>query len=98
MSLIRLQRKASPDQMQLFFGENGTLGLMPTKIVLGFRPWVRYKMSEDTYQANKSTYQKLIANSGENDYQFKDVEATIEYGPTNTNLPTLVGVLSNRFT
>jgi len=96
LSLIRLQRKANPNGMKLFFGENGTLGLLPTQIVLGFRPWVRYRMTDAMYRANKSTFQKLIAGSKDSRYQFKDVEATIEYGPTNTNLPTLVGVLSTR--
>ncbi len=93
LSLIRLQRRAKPNAMKDLFDENGSLLLLPSKIVLGFRPWVRYQMTSESYRANKAQLQKSI--SGE-DYHFKDVDATIEYGPTNTKLPTLVGVLATR--
>ncbi|GLX77747.1 hypothetical protein tinsulaeT_10870 [Thalassotalea insulae] len=96
LSLIRLQRRAKPDAMSLFFGDNGTLKLMPSKIILGFRPWVRYRMTSASYQASKAAFKQRITSLSGKDYKFKDVESTIEYGPTTTSLPTFVGVLSTR--
>lgn len=93
VSLIRLHRLAQPHGLPMFFSNSGSLSLLPTKIVLGFRPAVRYRMTRESYQVNKTELQKHISS---NDYKFSDVESTIEYGPTNTSLPSLVGVLATR--
>ncbi|BAY23377.1 hypothetical protein NIES2100_31420 [Calothrix sp. NIES-2100] len=101
-------RANSPD----FFGEGGSLSLLPQSVIVGFEPQIKLTLSQADYQSAKSSFQaSATASIGVGPFQFGSAtfstngsKSNISYDDNsnsitmggNSTLPILLGVISNK--
>ncbi|WP_020537869.1 hypothetical protein [Lewinella cohaerens] len=96
-----------------FFGDGGSLNLIPSSAILGFGPKITIKVSNANYNSLKTAFQQSASLSigvgpfsfGGNEssfdktssFTYNDDSHTIEIVPPPTTVPLLLGIISNKY-
>ncbi|ARV05240.1 hypothetical protein BTO04_00385 [Polaribacter sp. SA4-10] len=96
-----------------FFGEGGSLNVIPSSVLLGYGLKIKIKIDNASYSSLKTAFQQSaslsvgvgpfnlsVSESSHNyksEFSYDDNSSTLIIEPENTNIPFLLGVLSNKY-
>jgi len=96
-----------------FFGEGGSLNVIPSSVLLGYGLKIKIKIDNASYSSLQTAFRQsasvsvgvgpfnLSVSESSHNYKSKftydDSSSTVTIEPENTNIPFLLGVISNKY-